>query len=146
MTPQTSYDKVIAALTVWREARSQSQQARNGVFHVILNRAMQSPKEGWPNTVHEVCTQPYQFSSFNVGTAASVTWPSERNQADWIAWQEIQQMIDSALLADPTQGADAYHDSSIQPPYRAWLGPGATLEDLLAKKTVDIGAFSFYVQ
>ena len=144
MNPSTSYDKVICCLTIWREARNQSQQARNGVFHVILNRAAQSPKQGWPNTVHGVCVQPFQFSSFNQGDPASVTWPLEKHTADWQAWEEIQQMIESPLLADPTNGANFYHDNSIPPPYAAWLGPTATMEQLLAKKTCDIGALSFY--
>ena len=144
MITQTNYDKILAALCIWREARGESQQARNGVFHVILNRASQSPKEGWPATVHAVVVQPWQFSSFNKGDAASVTWPLEKNAADWQAWEEIQQMIDSPLLADPTNSANFYHDKSIEPPYKAWLGPNATLEDLLAKKTCDIGALSFY--
>ena len=144
MIPQTAYDKIICALTIWREARSESQQARNGVFHVILNRAMASPKEGWPKTVHGVCTQPWQFSSFNKGDPASISWPLEKNTADWQAWEEIQQMIDSPLLADPTNGANFYHDKSIEPPYKQWLGQNATQDDLLSKKTCDIGAFSFY--
>ncbi len=144
MNPSTSYDKILAALTIWREARGESQAARNGVFHVILNRAAQSPKQGWPSTVHGVCVQPFQFSSFNLGAAASITWPLEKNAADWKAWEEIQQMIDSPLLADPTEGANFYHDSSIPPPFKAWLGSNATLGQLMALKTCEIGAFSFY--
>ncbi len=144
MIPQTSYDKVLAALTIWREARGESMAARNGVFHVILNRVAQSPREGWPGTVHAVCTQPYQFSSFNKGDPNSILWPLEKHAEDWKAWEEIQQMIDSPLLADPTQGAQFYHDQSINPPFKAWLGPDATLEDLQAKHTIDIGSLSFY--
>lgn len=140
----TNYDKIICSLTIWREARGQSQTARNGVFHVILNRVAASPRQGWPATVHGVCVQPYQFSSFNLGSIGSTTWPLEKNTSDWQAWEEIQQLIESPLLADPTNGATFYHDSSIAPPFHAWLGPNATLEDLLAKKTCDIGAFSFY--
>ncbi len=144
MNPQTAYDKVLCALTIWREARGESQQARNGVFHVILNRAAQSPKEGWPSTVHAVCVQPWQFSCWNKGEPASVTWPLEKNKADWQAWEEIQQMIESPLLADPTNGGNFYHDDSISPPFKQWLGESATLEDLQAKHTVDIGSLSFY--
>lgn len=144
MNPQTNYDKIICCLTIWREARGQSMAARNAVFHVILNRAMQSPKNGWPASAHGVCVQPYQFSSFNVGTPASGTWPLEKNAADWNAWLEIQQMVDSPLLADPTQGATFYFDDSIAPPFKSWLGPNATLGQLMEKHTVDIGALSFY--
>ncbi len=144
MNPSTSYDKIMAALTIWREARGESQAARNGVFHVILNRAAQSPKEGWPATVHGVCVQPFQFSSFNLGAAASITWPIEKNAADWKAWEEIQQMIDSPLLADPTNGAQFYCDDSIEPPYKSWLGPNSTLQDLMDKKTCQVGKLSFF--
>ena len=134
----------IVPLTVWREARSESLAAQNGVYHVILNRVAQSPKNGWPATVHGVCVQPYQFSSFNLGAPASTAWPLEKNSADWRAWLDIQSLLDSVLLADPTNGATFYHDSSIAPPYSAWLGPSATLAELMAKHTADIGALSFY--
>ena len=144
MIPQTNYDRIICALTIWREARNQSQQARNGVFHVILNRVNQTPKNGWPPTVHGVCLQPYQFSSFNLGASGSIQWPLEKNVADWTAWQEIQQLVELPLLADPTEGATAYHDASINPPYQAWLGPNSTIDQLIALRTCQIGAFSFY--
>ena len=140
----TIYDKFMAALTIWREARGESQQARNGVYHVILNRAAQSPKEGWPPQVHAVCTQPWQFSSFNKGDPNSVLWPLEKGAADWKAWEEIGQLVDSPLLADPTSGANFYHDVSIEPPFKQWLGPDATIDDLMAKHTTDIGKLRFY--
>ena len=140
----TPYDKIIVALCIWREARNQSTAARNGVFHVILNRVAQSPKWGWRKTPHGVCLQKSQFSSFNLGSLGSVTWPMEIFPQDWGAFEEIQQMIDLPLLADPTNGATFYHDSSIAPPFRAWLGLDADLSDLLAKKTVSIGSLSFY--
>lgn len=144
MISMTAYDKILAALTVWREARSESMAARIAVLHVIFNRVSQSPKNGWPKTVHGVCVQPRQFSSFNKGTDASVSWPLEKNSADWAAWEEIQLLMDLPMLADPTQGANFYHDKSISPPYLAWLGMGSTLQQLMGKHTVDIGALSFY--
>lgn len=139
----TPYDHTMLALTIWREARSEPEDARLGVMHVILNRVAQSPKEGWPNTIHAVCVQPYQFSSFNKGDPNSIVWPLEKNKEDWEAWEEILAMIDAAE-EDPTEGANFYHDDSISPPYKAWLGDKATEEDLLAKKTTDIGALQFY--
>ena len=33
-----SYSSVLTALAIWREARGESQEARRGVLHVILNR------------------------------------------------------------------------------------------------------------
>ena len=144
MNPQTSYDKVLAALTVWRKHAGKSMPARNAVFHVILNRVMQSPKNGWPASVHGVCTQPGQFSSFNANDPGITAWPLEKHPADWNAWLEIQQIIESPLLADPTQGATFYFDDSIAPPFKAWLGANATAEDLEALKTVTIGRLSFY--
>lgn len=144
MIPQTNYDRIICALTIWREARNQTLTAQNGVFHVILNRCARSPHNGWPSSVHGVCTQPYQFSSFNLDSLGSVAWPNEKYAADWGEWLSIQSLIESPLLADPTLGATSYHDSSIAPPFAAWLGSKATLEDLLKLKTCEIGALSFY--
>ena len=144
MNPTTVYDKFIAALTIWREARGETLQAQNGVFHVILNRVAQSPKNGWPSTVHGVCVQPYQFSSFNKNDPGCLLWPLEKNSADWQAWLNILTLIDSVLLADPTSGATFYFDDSITPPYLQWLGPTATLDQLMALKTCTIGRLSFF--
>jgi spore germination cell wall hydrolase CwlJ-like protein len=138
------YDLVLCWLTIWREARGESLQAQNGVYHVILNRVAQAPRNGWPHTIHGVCTQAWQFSSFNKGTDASVTWPTETHSQDWQAWLNIQTLTSSTLLADPTNGATFYCDDSIVPPYLAWLGPTATLADLMAKHTVDIGRLRFF--
>ena len=144
MNPTTVYDKFIAALTIWREARGETLQAQNGVFHVILNRVSQSPKNGWPKTVHGVCVQPWQFSSFNKNDINSSLWPMESHSADWNAWQNIVGLIESPLLADPTDGANFYFDNSISPPYMQWLGPTATLEQLMDLKTCSIGRLNFF--
>ncbi len=131
----------MACLCLWREARGQSMPAKAAVLAVIRNRVQD---KRWPDTEWEVVLQPYQFSSFNANDANAVKFPLPKNKADWQAWLDCQAVVETSLQADPTMGANHYHDSSIPAPFKQWLGPGATEADLLKKLTVKIGSFSFY--
>jgi len=136
-------DQFMAALCLWREARGQSLAAKAAVYNVILNRST-DPKGRWPKTPWGVVLQPFQFSSFNQGEVNSTKFPVESNKADWNAWLDCLSVVAAPIGGDSTQGANFYHDSSIEPPAKAWLGGAATKDDLLAKLTCKIGAFSFY--
>lgn len=154
MIDLAAYDQTLAALVLWREARGvtpiQRAGAYRGILHVILNR-MADPR--WPDTMRDVILQPYQFSSFNYSLDKvskqmtcdpnSVKWPKEKNAADWLAFLDACAVVNSPG-PDPTGGANHYHDVSIDPPHKAWLGPSATAADLERKKTKEIGPLRFY--
>lgn len=149
-----SYDSTVAAVVLWREARGvtsiQRTGAYRGIMHVILNR-IADPR--WPDTIRDVVFQPYQFSSFNftwdkVGKKMTcdpnaVKWPQERNAGEWPAFLEACAVVNDPG-SDPTGGANHYHDTSIDPPYKAWLGAGATLAELEKCRTARIGPLVFY--
>lgn len=152
-TPPPHYEQTLAAMVLWREARGINQSIRmNGfraILHVIKNRMAD---RRWPDTMHAVILQPYQFSSFNakVGKGGVITcdpnavkWPESKRPTEWQAFIEA-----CAVVADPgpdnTGGANHYHDSSIQPPFKKWLGPSGTLDQLEAMRTARIGPLLFY--
>lgn len=148
------YEQTLAAMVLWREARGLPPKIRHdgyrGILHVILNRMRD---QRWPDQVHAVILQPYQFSSFNyrrdVSTGQticdpnSVKWPSSKQPLDWAAFLDA-----CAVAADPgednTGGANHYHDDSIDPPVKAWLGERGTADQLRSMKTVKIGPLVFY--
>ena len=128
------FDKFMAALCIWREARGTTEQAMAAIYWVLMNRVA-DPR--WPNTLEEVVTQPYQFSSFNTNDPNAVKLPSRRNKTDWTAFQSVLHAIDGAtsIGGDPTQGANHYE--SCEPgKLPAWAQQ--------SKLTVQIGPFRFY--
>ena len=139
MTPEEAYEFALLVLCVWREARGEkSIDALHGVAWTIKNRVSQ-PK-WWGKTYAEVILKPYQFSSFN--------GPDKNGHVDANATKFPVPSTDTAygpcLLAakhvyegtqvDVTQGAQYYHDTSIQPP--EWTKK--------MTKTVQIGSLIFY--
>lgn len=138
-----TYDQFLEALCLYREARGESKAAKAAVLAVIRNRAA-DPKGRWPKTTGSVVTQPYQFSSFNKNDPNVTAWPKPSDVANWLAFCDCVDVVQVPLTADPTGGANFYHDTSIQPPYAAWLGKESSLDDLLRLKTVEIGRLRFY--
>lgn len=139
-----SESQFVAALCLWREARGESLAGKHAVFCVIRNRAGDSRKR-WPSSLWGVVLQKWQFSSFNAGDPNSALWPSEANPDDWVQWKMCLAVANGeGLQGDPTQGANHYHDVSISPPFRAWLGPTATAADLATKLVYEIGRLKFY--
>jgi hypothetical protein len=141
-------DRVVAKLCLLREAGGESVAVKNAIWHVILNR-VNDPAGRWPKTVHEVVTQHGQFSSFSANDPNVTRWPSEKNDAEWTAWIDCGAVVTSALLADPTNGANSYHsipdtgyhykgangqDITLMPP--AWADP--------VKLTLQLGKTKFY--
>lgn len=143
VTALENLGRQLAALCLYREARGESLAAKTAVWAVIKNRAA-DPRKRWPTDVVGVVIQPYQFSSFNKTDANVTNWPHPKRQGDWKAYLDCWTVLETVLEADPTGGAQFYHDSSIAPPVRAWLGNGKTEADLLKCKTAEIGRLSFY--
>lgn len=123
-----AYPDVIAAVTIWREARGESRDAKRGVAWVIFNRTQD---KRWPGNAAAVCQQPKQFSCWN---------PDDPNYAKWPAFMD--DVFESCCDAwdergpDPTGGANHYHSFRDPADFPKWADP--------AKATVRIGAFTFY--
>lgn len=127
------FEPFLKALCIWREARGQSDDAKRGVLHVILNRAAAGFRGATPA---EVIQWPWQFSSFTFGDPNASRLPNPKRQADWQAWLACCGVVDDPG-PDPTGGAVMYHSLAVgSPEWPAW----ATDE----KQTAQIGPFRFY--
>lgn len=96
-------DLVIAARTVFGEARGESYAGKKAVAHVLLNRLRAG---GAPNLA-AVCLRPLQFSCWNRGdpnlpvlTAAGFDDPALRDS--------FRALLEAFDETDPTQGATHY--------------------------------------
>lgn len=145
MDTQAEIDNFLAKLCLFREARGESVAGKAAVLSVIRNRA-EDPKNRWPKTIGDVIQQPYQFSSFNASDPNVTLWPSQRRQGDWQAWLDCVNVVDTPLAADPTSGANFYCVTSIisDRVAKEWLGPEANEISLMAFKTVELGAQTFF--
>lgn len=128
-------ENFILKLCLWREARGVSPQAMAAILAVIRNRA-EDPKKQWPNTMMGVVLQPAQFSSFNANDPNAVKLPNPKNKPDWDAWVVCCNVVDTPLLADPTDGANHYESLGPKDKKPGWCDPN--------KITCVIGPFRFY--
>ncbi len=114
-------DQIILARALFGEIRdtSYSDKARIAVGWSIRNR-VKSPK--WADTYHEVITQSFQYSAFNAGDPNFELVKNPfvtENKIDLNAWYKAYEIAGKVIrgeVADPTNGANHYHDSSIDPP------------------------------
>ena len=133
MNTADTFEPLLQALCIWREARDQSDDAKRAVLHVILNRAASSFRGTTPA---EVVQWPYQFSSFNRTDPNASKLPNPKQQGDWKAWLACCAVVDEPG-PDPTGGALMYHSYPLDSPeWPAWATP--------EKLTAQIGPFRFY--
>lgn len=123
-----TYEALLLALCVWREARGEIYDAKVAVSWCIRNRAS---KPGWWGTdLFSVITKPMQFSSFNVGDPNSTKFP----HPDEMAWRDCLKTNDE--MFDPTDGATHYFDRSLD------LNPPKWVSNM--KHIANIGDLRFY--
>jgi N-acetylmuramoyl-L-alanine amidase len=139
-----TYEQFLAALTLWREARGSSKDAKVAVWHVILNRVAQAHK---PSSIQDVVLAPKQFSSWNVKARPDLgldiyqtdpnAWkfPTPSFPADWAAWLDCVGVVVNPTVTDPTGGANHYEDCPVGK-LPVWADP--------TKITATIGPFRFY--
>jgi N-acetylmuramoyl-L-alanine amidase len=132
MAAQDSADLTFLALTIWREARGESPDARTGVGFTVQNRV--NNPGWWGKTISEVVTKKWQYSSMtDPHDPQLVNWPQPTDQS-WIDCLNTADQILNQGATDTTQGADSYFDISIPPPH--WATPDKFL--------VQIGRIKFY--
>lgn len=98
----------ILARTDWAEARGELFIGRRAVAEVIANR-VNKPKR-FPETVEEVCLQPWQFSCWNQpGATVTMDNPTTADHS-FCAMLEIAEMcIDGKMLSVLPEGTDHYY-------------------------------------
>ena len=142
--PRSLDDITILALTIFGEARGQSNAGREAVANVILNR-LDLRESGigprnWGNTLQDVCLAPLQFSAWNEGdpNRAKMLALAFGDAKPDKAYNECRALAGRMLagqLSDNTNSADHYLVSSIA--NRTKWAKGK-------KPVAVIGAHSFY--
>ena len=132
MTGWGMYERVLLALTDWREARGESYDCRLAVACCVRNR-VQNPK-WWGNDYVSCLIKRWQFSSMSDPNDRQLTtWPAATDHIFEECLGIASAVIDNQLK-HPMPGADSYYDVSIMPP--KW----ATTD----KKVGQIGRIIFY--
>ena len=107
---------LIAAMTIWGEARGESKAGRRAVARVILNRW--KAKSWYGSRLGVVCQKPWQFSCWNENDPNL-----EKLRKLELNRNKILRMCLIDLLEamnedqDPTNGATHYHNANISAPW-----------------------------
>jgi hypothetical protein len=112
----TPEDREILIKTVWGEARGESGLGKVAVAWVIINRAI---KPQWPNTIGDVCLQPWQFSCWNDNDPNRDKLHSLDVESSDPIISACRRCVDDVLqgkVVDPTYGADHYYATWIPAP------------------------------
>lgn len=119
MIPLNKADEIVfMALTIWREARSESIEAKTGVGYSIMNR-VEKPK-WWGRSIMEVLFKKWQYSSLTDPNDKQLTkWPAK--DAAWAECMVVAQGVVNKFSINPVPHADSYFDNSITAPY--WAEP-----------------------
>ena len=126
----TQYDKVMLALTMWREARGEGAEGMRAVGHVIANRVAMA-NAPWDHVI----TKKWQFSSITaVDDPQLGVWPEQPDATFDTAMQLIDGIYNYTDTPDPTHGATHYFNPHIVLP--SWAS--------LMVKVATIGNHDFY--
>lgn len=107
---RADYDRIMLALTMWREARGEPNRHDDmrAVGHVIRNRVLL----GWGDWDH-VMTKKWQFSSLTApGDSQLVVWPDSPDAAFDDAMQ-IADVVYDGSDPDNTNGATHYFNPNV---------------------------------
>jgi hypothetical protein len=115
MATYSQKDRETLIRTLWGEARGEDLTGKKAVAHVIANRAR---KKQWPNTIHEVCTQPWQFSCWNASDPNRGKLLAIAIESSDPAIRDCRLAAEAVLNgeADFTNGADHYYADYIKAP------------------------------
>lgn len=128
---ETTYDKILCAICVFREARGDGNDAMRAVAHVINNRA-----QAWKKTWAEVITDKNQFSSISVlGDSQTIVWLTAQGLAEV---EELVEAVASGASIDNTHGALYYaNEAHLQSEWyqRNIITPEHPVTALIGKQT-----------
>ena len=116
---QQQAELIFLALTVWREARGESERCQTAVAYSVLNRV--SRPSWWGSDILSVVTKRLQYSSMTYQRDPQLTtWPLASDPS----WRQCLAVAAGAIhgvSANPVPGADSYYDVSISAP--KWATP-----------------------
>ena len=126
------------ALNIYFEARSEPDEGKFAVSHVVMNRVA---SQRFPDTICEVIRQGgqvvrhrCQFSWFCDGQS-----DTPRSQVDWELSNEIALNVYWGRSEDPTQGALWYHADYVSPYWRTAFETGPKIGRHIFYRVADDG-------
>ena len=132
-----SYELIMLALVLWREARGESLDAKRAVAWSIRNRVRKP--SWWGKDWIEVITKKFQYTSMTfAGDPNLVLWPRSID-LNWQGALSIATEVMAGQGSDPTGGATHYFDKSLDANPPSWSKVSSSVH------TVDVGAFHFYI-
>jgi hypothetical protein len=141
-----SYQYMVAAIALWREAEGEADDARLAVLWTFQNRI---GKPTFRPSLMRVILQPAAFSSMtNHGDPLTTKWAEDAPSTalDWKAFQQCCALVEANLVPglggdDPTKGAVFYESYPVDQLERI---RDDMPEFSASKLTVQIGKFRFY--
>jgi len=128
---QQDADLAFLGLTIWREARGQSQECQRGVAYSILNRCRKRDQD-----IMAVVFAPLQYSSLTYKRDPQLTtWPKSSDPS-WIQCLRVANEAICGVSDNPVGLAVNYHDISISAP--KWAVPRWFV--------IQIGRIRFFVE
>lgn len=128
MTLLAQYSNLVAAICIWREARSCSRDEKTAVMWTLLNRAADKahfPLHNRARAIPEgqrlaaIVLDPRQFSAFNSADPNAVKLPRPGGP-EWDAFVECCEVVDSPGVSDPTNGANHHHSFQRREDFPKW--------------------------
>jgi hypothetical protein len=123
------------ARTIYGETALGNEAQAQGVACVVMNRYHDPWHYPLERTVGLVCTQPKQFSCWDVQALVTRMMAATTDDANFAMCANVAQQALSGTLADVTGGAEFYHDNRLAAAPSAW---GNVVQ------TVQIGTLTFY--
>ncbi|AKH39144.1 MULTISPECIES: cell wall hydrolase [Nitrosomonas] len=106
------YEIVMLALTIWREARGETREAKIAVAHTIVNRV--NNPGWWGNDIISVLTKKWQYSSMTDPNDRQLTnWPKTGDPV-FSECLEIARSVVDGSHKSPLKGIDSYYDDSLK--------------------------------
>ena len=114
----------VGALTVWREARNQTDEGKLAVAYTLVERAS---RPGWWNkgrvgSVVAVATMPWQYSSITDPSDPQLRYFPGESDAQWDACVTAMRQALAGAQPNPAPGADSYYAVSMPIPPK-WATP-----------------------
>lgn len=136
-TPDQAYEFSLLLLCIWREARGESDEAKQAVGWCIRNRVFRPGKTWYGDDWEDVILKPWQFSSFNASDPNATKFPLPTDPSFRSCLYAAKYAYEQ-LGGDPTMGATYYFDDSLAANPPKWA---ATM-----RRTVQIGKLIFYAE
>lgn len=121
-------DLTVLAGTLYGEVRGCSDQERENVAQVILNRY----HTGWGLSIQKVCLAPWQFSCWNAKDVnrEKILTAAQKDPKTWTEMLNIASSALSGTNPDRVNGADSYYAKSMKKaPFWATAPAVKTFED-----------------